>query len=84
MRDNSAVYPHMGHIIETEVRTQKIPISDFARKINTERRNVYDIFNRTSIDTELLLKICIALGKDLFAEYSKFLKENTKDQINSK
>lgn len=75
MRDNSAVHLNMGHLIETEVRSQKIPISEFAHIINTDRRNVYDIFTRSSIDTDLLLKICIVLNRDFFAEYSKILKE---------
>ncbi|MCM1319374.1 MAG: hypothetical protein NC217_03220 [Muribaculaceae bacterium] len=73
MRDDSTHSVHIGNLIENEVRRQQIPVIDFARKINTDRRNVYDIFSRTSIETSLLLKICMVLNRDFFGEFSKYL-----------
>ncbi|MCM1005169.1 MAG: XRE family transcriptional regulator [Prevotella sp.] len=73
MRDDSNKTVHIGNLIENEVRRQQMPVIDFARKINTDRRNVYDIFSRTSIDTNLLLKICTVLNRDFFREFSKYL-----------
>ena len=37
-----------------------------AERINCNRRNIYDIFQRPSIDTELLMRIGKALGHDFF------------------
>lgn len=44
-----------------------------ARKINCERPNVYYIFSQPSINTEMLLRISRALGKDFFKLYSENL-----------
>ena len=40
-----------------------------SRKLNCNRTNVYKIFNRTSIDTELLLKISNVLKRNFFEPY---------------
>ena len=42
-----------------------------ARKINCERPNIYYIFQQPSINTELLLKISIALNHDFSSYYSR-------------
>lgn len=48
----------------------------FADKLHCDRRNVYDIFQRPSIDTELLRRICLILNHDFFKEYSALLKKD--------
>lgn len=65
---------HIGQKIEELVRIKRFPIVEFARKINTTRNNVYNIFSRESIDTELLRKICEILEFDFF----QFLSERNK------
>lgn len=50
----------------------------FADQLACSRTNIYKIFERTSIDTADLLRICTILDYDFFAEYSKRLKENKK------
>ena len=50
---------HIGKLIEAELRRQERPVSWFARKLYCERTNVYDIFKRRSIDTEMLLRISV-------------------------
>lgn len=57
---------HIGKKIEEVVRLKRFPIVEFARKINTTRNNVYNIFSRDSIDTELLRKISTILEVDFF------------------
>ena len=44
--------------------------AEFARRINTHIRNVYDIFHRKSIDTDLLITIGSVLDYDFFRYYS--------------
>lgn len=61
---------HIGKIIEEEVRSQERSITWLSRKIHCDRRNVYDIFSRASIDTSLLYKLSMALNRDFFACYS--------------
>lgn len=42
----------------------------FARELNCNRSNVYDIFNRPAIDTELLRRISLILRHDFFRDLS--------------
>lgn len=60
---------HIGEIIKAQLSLKKISVQDFAKKINTNRNNVYNIFTRQSIDTDLLYKICIFLNHDFFQYY---------------
>ena len=69
---------HIGKKIKEEVYLQKIPITVFAKKINRTRNVAYDIFNRESIDTELLTKICNVLNYDFFKIY-----KGKKEYVNS-
>ena len=64
---------HIGKLIEKEVYKQKISISWFAQKLYCDRTNIYKIFNRQSIDTELLLRISQILKYDFFLYYQKEL-----------
>ena len=66
---------HIGKIIEEELRRQERTVTWLSRKIHCDRRNIYDIFSRTSIDTDLLYKLSIALNKDFFAHFSANLQQ---------
>ena len=48
---------HLGHKIKTVFEQKQMSVSEFARQIHCERTNVYTIFNRTTIDTDLLARI---------------------------
>ena len=61
---------HIGKIIEEELRRQERTVTWLSRKIHCDRRNIYDIFSRPSIDTDLLFKLSIALNRDFFAYFS--------------
>jgi plasmid maintenance system antidote protein VapI len=61
---------HIGKKIKEEVHQKGISVSAFAKKINRSRNVVYDIFERESIDTDLLNKISKVLSCDFFSLYS--------------
>lgn len=61
---------HIGRIIETELRRQERTVTWLSRKIHCDRRNIYDIFHRDNIDTNLLMRISYALGVDFFKIFS--------------
>lgn len=63
----------IGKIIEEELRNQERSVVWLSRKLNCNRTNVYKIFNRTSIDTELLLKISNILKRNFFEVYTSQL-----------
>jgi len=60
----------IGKIIKDELRRQERSVTWLSRKICCDRRNVYDIFTRTFIDTGLLWRISKALGTNFFAYYA--------------
>ncbi|MDD6777856.1 MAG: XRE family transcriptional regulator [Bacteroidales bacterium] len=64
---------HIGEEIKKELQRQERTASWLARRINCDRTNVYDIFKRKTIDTELLLAISMVLRVDFFARYSENL-----------
>ena len=68
---------HIGQLIEAELIRQERTISWFAKKLCCDRTNVYSIFKRQSIDTELLLRISITLHYDFFALYSQTLRNSS-------
>jgi len=57
---------HIGRKIREEVLRQNLSISEFADLINTARTNIYNIYDRASIDCKLLEKISVALGVNFF------------------
>jgi len=61
---------HIGKLIREELHRQERTVSWFARKLFCDRTNVYDIFQRKSIDTELLLRISVILNHDFFKYYT--------------
>ena len=66
---------HIGNIIKQKFEETSMSITDFAKKIHCERTVVYDIFERKSIDTELLIRISEGLNFDFYNEI--YLNKNT-------
>ena len=60
---------HIGMIIKAELDKQERSVTWFARKLYCDRTNVYKIFKRKSIDTELLLRISVILNTNFFQYY---------------
>jgi transcriptional regulator with XRE-family HTH domain len=60
---------HIGEKIKQRSKELRIGPTELARHISTSKQNVYGIFKRESIDTELLQKISKALNLDFFCYY---------------
>lgn len=75
---------HVGKLIREvfERKPRSCTASWLARELNCDRRNIYDIFNRRTIDTELLVRIGKALDHDFFADISRSI--NTADTTDGK
>ena len=52
---------------------RKCTVVSMARQLSCGRANVYKIFEKYSIDTELLMKISVTLDYDFFSLYSREL-----------
>lgn len=60
---------HIGLEIKSELERQERSESWFARKLCCERTNVYSIFKRKSIDTDMLTRISRILQRNFFELY---------------
>jgi transcriptional regulator with XRE-family HTH domain len=61
----------IGQKIKEVFEASGIKIGDFADKLGMVRQNVYRIFERTNIDTGLLIRISELLEHDFFQYYIK-------------
>ncbi len=64
---------HIGKLIEEELRRQERTVTWLSRKIHCDRRNVYKIFARPYIDTDLLYRLSLVLNTDFFFYFSSNL-----------
>jgi len=62
---------HIGTEIEKELKRQERTPTWLAKKIPCQRSNIYSIFKRSSIDTDLLLRISNILQLNFFELYIK-------------
>jgi transcriptional regulator with XRE-family HTH domain len=62
---------HIGKLIRERLEEIGMSKSEFSRRINTSPQNVYGIFKRKSIDTELLQQISEVLKFDFFSYYGQ-------------
>ncbi len=70
---------HIGKEIKRVLDESDLSVTDFAKKINKSRGNVYSILTRSSIDTELLAVISSVLNYDFFLLFSQ-----TFEQVNER
>lgn len=61
---------NIGEHIKNVVEQRGYSITEFAKRINKSRENVYSIFTRKSIDTALLQTISTILDYDFFALFN--------------
>ena len=62
---------NIGKEIRDELLSQGRSVTWLSQQLGCNRTNIYNIFMRDSIGTDLLMKICVALNKDFFALYTR-------------
>ena len=62
---------YIGQRIKEVMAKKKVSVIAIAKEIECERTNVYNIFERESINTSLLQKFSIILKHDFFKELSE-------------
>lgn len=67
---------HIGREIESKYKESGIKLSEFAKRLSTSPRNVYAIFERGDIKTDLLQRISDVLNYNFFKLY------NSPSQVN--
>lgn len=69
---------HIGKEIHDELKRQGHSVLWLSQHLGCNRTNIYNIFMRESISTDLLFNLSVALGKDFFALYSQEFADQTK------
>ena len=64
---------HIGNLIRNELRHQGHTNEWLAEQIGTSPRNLWRVYNKPSLDTQLLLNISLALHTDFFQHYTKVI-----------
>ena len=75
---------HIGHLIRVQLKADNRSVSWLAREIHCTRNHVYKIFNKSSLDAELILKISIAMQFNFFQYYTAEFLENIKTRTGEK
>ena len=73
--------PHIGKIIKAELVRQGRTITWLADEMNYSRQNIYKIFSRKWIHTDLLLKVSDILDHDFFKYFSDYREKTKKTGI---
>lgn len=71
---------NIGEEIKEELFRQERTISWLARKLHCDRSNIYSIFRRKSIDTDLLMRTSIILKRNFFILYMRYYEETEEQQ----
>jgi len=66
---------HIGKMIQERLKYEEHSVSWLARKLGCDRSNIYHIFDREHIDSELLLKLSVVLNYNFFELYEKSLEK---------
>ena len=62
---------HIGELIKSRAKAMRLGPTELGARIETSKQNIYGIFKRQSIDTELLTRISLALDYDFFTHLSQ-------------
>ncbi len=63
----------LGAVIKEKVEERGVCITALARQLACSRSNIYKMFERSSIDTNTLFRLCKILDYDFFALLSEEL-----------
>lgn len=67
---------HIGRLIKQKMDEQGKTVTWLARELSYCRTNIYKIYDKKSLDTDLLLRISALLRHDFFSDYSEELGKN--------
>ena len=67
---------NIGKIIYEKVKDKGISVTELSIQLGCSRANVYKIFGKNAVSTDLLYKLSIVLETDFFKYYSNSLANN--------
>lgn len=72
---------HIGQLIREQLKKDRRSASWLAREIGCTRNHVYKIFSKSSLDSDLILRISKAMNFNFFQCYSRAFLDNMKARI---
>ena len=66
---------HVGHIIKAVFNEQGRTVKWFAAKMHCNRTNIYKMFEKQHLNSEIIARASQALGHDFFLDISKVMNE---------
>ena len=79
--DNHESNIHIGHLIREQMKKDQRSASWLAREIHCTRNNLYKIFSKPSLDSDLILRISVAMNFNFFQFYTAEFVESMKARI---
>lgn len=73
---------NIGQAIREEMDRTGRTVTWLSKQLGTNRMTCYRIFNSFSIDTQMLLRISVLLGRDFFELYSSAIHEESVSKLN--
>ena len=68
--ENATSNIHIGHIIQAQLKTDQRSVGWLSSEIGCTRNHVYKIFNKPSLDGDLILQISVAMNYNFFQYYT--------------
>lgn len=62
---------HIGQRIKEVMHQKNVSVIAVAKELSCERTNIYNVFERENINTDLLRRLSLVLNHDFFRELSK-------------
>lgn len=72
---------HIGQLIHEQLRNDQRSVGWLAREIGCTRNHVYKVFNKPSLDVDLLLRISKSMQFNFFQYYTAALYESMKARL---
>ncbi|HJB72273.1 MAG TPA: XRE family transcriptional regulator [Candidatus Barnesiella merdigallinarum] len=69
---------HIGNRIRDILKEREQSVVWLAHQLSYSRTNIYKLFDKSTIDTGVLLRISLILRHDFFTEYSNEIKAKQK------
>ena len=69
---------HIGRLIQAQLKADKRSVGWLSREIGCTRNHVYKIFNRPSLDSDLLLHVSLSMNFNFFQYYKQRFCEGMK------
>lgn len=66
----------IGKLIQKKMEEKELTVVWLSKEVPCSRANIYKLFNKTTIDTEMLFRISHIIGFDFFQYYSQGLNKD--------